>query len=276
MEPLVDRQIAYPFYHMMSDTLGWLDLGQTERIAAVAAGFIDDLAAAPAEIAMRASDMLPMYRGRPTTRRTFQAGDSIAVWIRVRNIGAADPPAGATVHIKLSHETARGAAPMLSSDVTVPGALDATGVIVPISLGSGEWGENIVRAEILVAGMNDDWRNNAGAVRFAVEGAGAAVLRHSVQPNPVRGALREATFCMNLAREIDARLEIYTIEGERIGTALMSERYGSPLQPGLCCVPLGSLFPELESVVSGVYLYRLIAYEGSIQTKLYGRFAVER
>jgi hypothetical protein len=275
MEPLDNGRVAYPYYHMIADSLGRIDVEQTARIADIGIGFLNDCASRPAEIAILPSDVLLRYRGRPTIRREFASGDTVEVWVRARNIGASYPSAGATVNIQMRLETAAGTRFLQNATVPAPAALDMTGIVLPLILGSENAGENIVRASISVMGMEDDGRNNDAAVRFSVETTGGPVLRHSVQPNPVRGSFPAACFCLDLARPIDAHLELFTLEGERVGNAYLGERWGSALRPGLCCVPFGNLFPNIDALASGVYLYRLIAYEGPGQSKLLGRFAVE-
>ncbi len=276
MEPLDGDRVAYPYYHTVLDTLGRIDVEQTARITDLATGFLDDLAARPAEIALLDSDVLLRRRGRVTSRTLFAVGDTVEIWVRARNIGAAYPPAGATVEIRVLLETAKGARLIGETTVPAPAALEMNDFVVPVILGAAHAGENVVRASIAVSGMGDDRTNNEAGARFAVEGPSGPVLMHSIQPNPVRGALRAASFCMNLSRPVDAHLELLTMEGERIGAAYMGERWGSPLEAGLTCTALGSLFPDLGEVASGIFLYRLIVYEGASQTKLVGRFAVAR
>ena len=277
MEPLDEGRVAYPYYHSLLDTPDRIDVEQTARIADAAAGFLDGLGAAPAEIAMLPSDIILTRRGRPTTRRAFSVGDTIGVWARARNTGSFDPPSGSSVRMDLSLGTGGGSRALLEDDAPAPAALDMVGFVASVVLGPEHAGENIVRAAIRVTGMDNEDGNDEASLRFAVEGAeGEAVLMHAVQPNPLRGPLASGSFCMNLARPVDVYIELLNVEGERVGSAYAGERWGRPLATGLNCLPLGSLFPGVETLVSGVYLYRLVVYEGSSQSKLAGRFAAVR
>ncbi|RJR27717.1 MAG: Zn-dependent exopeptidase M28 [Candidatus Latescibacterota bacterium] len=277
MEPLDDGHVAYPYYHSLLDTPDRIDVEQTARIADAAAGFLDGLGAAPAEIAMLPSDIILTRRGRPTTRRAFSVGDTIGIWARARNTGSSDPPSGSSVRMDLSLRTGGDSRALIGSDAPAPAALDEAGFVVSVVLGPEDAGENVVRAAIRVTGMDNEDGNDEASLRFAVEGAGGgAVLRHAVQPNPVRGGLAAGAFCMNLARPVDVYIELLNVEGERVGSAYAGERWGRPLVAGLNCLPLGSLFPGVETLVSGVYLYRLVVYDGSSQSKLGGRFAAVR
>jgi hypothetical protein len=277
MEPLDGGRVAYPYYHTLLDAPDRIDVEQTARIADAAVGFLDGLGSAPAEIAMLPSDVLLLRRGRPTTRRTFSVGDTIGIWARARNTGSSDAPAGSFVRMGLSLRSGEGSRTLLENDAPAPAALDETEFVVSVVLGPEHAGENIVRASIRVTGMDDDVGNNAADLHFAVEGAGGgAVLMHAMQPNPLRGPLASGAFCMNLARPVDAYLELFTLEGEAIGSTYLGERWGRPLAAGLGCLPLESLFPGVESLASGVYIYRIIVYEGRSHTNLTGRFAIER
>ncbi len=276
MEPLLDGRVAYPYYHSVLDTLGRVDIEQTGRIVDLAVGFLDSLGAAPAEIAMLPSDLLLYFRGYPTTRRVFTAGDTLEVVVRARNVGSAAPPPGSTARVALSLQTSAGSSLLHESATAAPGALESADVVVTLALGPEHAGANVLRSSIGVLGMENDELNDATSLQFAVESAGQAVLMHSMQPNPMQGPFAAGSFCMNLARAVDAHLEIFTLEGERLEAAYLGERWGTPLSAGLVCVPLGGLFPGVDELASGIYLYRLVVFDGAAQTMLNGRFAIER
>jgi hypothetical protein len=89
-------------------------------------------------------------------------------------------------------------------------------------------------------------------------------------------SFRSASFCVNLAREGDLEIDIYTVEGERIAAGHAGSRWGSALGAGLNCFDCGALFPAVGSLASGMYLYRLTLIGGDGgSARATGRFAVE-
>jgi hypothetical protein len=276
-EPLDEHvSIVNPAYHTLGDTIVWIDFEQVERLTNLMVGFMADIGSAPADITLFPTDVTILLNGSPTLGRRFQVGDAIGVRVRIRNRGAGQPPAGARGRLVVSVENSRGARTVTSDELDLPGALDFRQITVPITLGPEFHGGNRFRAEVFVLGMEDDPDNNAVEVWVGVEGAGVPVLMHAVQPNPIEGTFRSAAFCINLVRAVDIGLELYTLEGERLGSAYLGARWGNPLEPGMNCLELGTLFPRIDRLASGIYLYRLVLYEeGAARMSYPGRFAVE-
>ena len=148
---------------------------------------------------------------------------------------------------------------------------------IDLGTGSGLGGENLVTAEISVSGMDDDTSDNKASGSFVMEGTGSPVENHHFSPNPIDRAFSQATFCVNTTEEIQFTLELYTLEGDLLGTGKMGAGYGTPVPVGLSCPSCGDLFPGIQKLSSGIYLYRLIVFsaDGS-SSELRGRFAVER
>jgi hypothetical protein len=273
----VNNLIANPLYHTVADTLGSVDFDLVEALSNAAASYLAGFASAPAEIAVLASDVMLMRGGFVTGGRTFESGESLGVLVRVRNVGGGDVPPGATITLTVTIENGAGEKELRSGDIAVPGPLGFAADTLRVELGSEFVGGNIVRARIDVRGMANDGGNDEAEVGFGVSGRGGALLSHGFRPNPVSRSFRSASFCVNLAREADLEIELYTIEGERVGAGHAGLRWGSVLEPGLNCVACDALFPAVGSLASGAYLYRLtlIEREGKLE-RVTGRFAVVR
>jgi hypothetical protein len=276
-EPLDEHWgIIYPMYHTLGDTLLWIDFGLVERLTNLIVGFVADVGAAPAEIAIFPTDVTIFLNGSATLSRRFATGDSIGVRVRVRNRGGAEVPSGASGRVVISVENDQGVATLASEAIDLPEALGFRDIMISKVLGDEFIGANRLRAEVFVHGMDDARADNAQEVWMGVEGALGPILMHAVQPNPIGGTFRSASFCINLARGVNVGLELYTIEGERLGSAYIGARWGRPLEAGMNCMELGSLFPDIDRLASGVYLYRLVAYDdGTARSNYAGRFAVE-
>jgi len=272
-----DGRVGYPRYHTVGDTIGFVDFALVETIANEALDFLLDLAGAPAEIAVLPSDILLTRSSLATGVRLFETGDSIGVLARVRNTGCLVPPAGASVRLTVTLENAKGTRALFSGAyVPPPGPLAANDTMIPLVLAAGDIGENRIRGSIRVSGMEDDGADNAAEERFGVEGGGSAVLSHGFRPNPVSGSFGGSSFCLNLASEIDCSIEVYTLEGERVGIAYAGAQWGKPLAAGMNCLDCAALFPSVGELSSGVYLYRVTIYgQGGSGVFVTGRFAME-
>ena len=276
IEPLGPAEtLNSPYYHTLGDTFGTVDFDQVEGVARVMAGFLAGLADGVAEVALLQPDLLLESRGIVTGRRIFHPGDTVTVVARVRNAGSRSAPQGADIGLRVTIENARGERGLFFEYLDPPAPLEAAVVRVPIVIDDGAAGGNIVRASIGVWGMEDDPGNNAAVEQFAVESTRSLALMHSFEPNPVRGAFSEASFCVDLVREAEPTLELYTIEGTRVGSA-GALRWGGTLGAGLTCLRCSQLFPGLGRLASGVYGYRLLLREpGGGQTVVHGKLAVE-
>lgn len=266
--------VAYPYYHMLADTIGRVDVEQVGRIADFTIDCIEHLAQRPAEVGLFSSDLLLWRRGGVTVLTTFPAGDTVSAWVRPRNAGAA--AAAGTVRLRVTLENARGLRVLFDDAVPSPEALGACETTIPIPLDASMAGENVVRAAIAVDGMADDAANNSASVRFAVEVPTSPVVAHSVQPNPVRSDPGAAALALNLSGSVDVRIDVLTIEGESLGTARLGSRYGTPLAAGMNRVPLSSIVPDPGGLASGVYLYRIEIVGAGAPEPIVGRFAVVR
>ena len=275
MEPLGDDgSVLYSYYHTLRDTLGRVDVEQAGRIADFTVDFLEHLAERPAEIGLYSSDLLLRRRGFPTALTMFVAGDTVAAWVRPRNAGSVDADGG--VRLRVTLENARGTRVLFDGPAPAPRAIDASEIVVPLPLDPSMAGENVLRASLGVTGMANDPANDAASIRFAVEAPTSPVVAHAVQPNPVRSDPGAAALALDLAKSVDLRVDILTIEGELLGTARLGPRYGKPLAAGMNRVALSSIVPDPGRLASGIYLYRIDVLDGDAGESILGRFAVVR
>jgi hypothetical protein len=277
VEPLRENMlIGYPYYHTLADTLGNVDFEQVERMANIVVTFIDRISTSEAEAELLPSDLVLLKQGYPNTSRAYAVGDTMIVRAVARNRGSAPAPLGSSMRFTISIENGSFARTLRSEVVEIPDPLDADTIEANVVLDRSFVGAAKVRATISVGGMDDDASDNTAEVWMSVEGEEALVLMHAVQPNPVSAGFRSASFCVNLARGVDIGLSLYTLEGERVGTAFAGSRWGEPLHAGMNCLALSDLFPRIGRLASGLYLYRLVLYEGGAKGREYaGRFAVQ-
>jgi hypothetical protein len=267
--------IANPFYHSLGDTLGTIDFGQTGLLTEALVGFVEKLAQTPPEIAMSPSDLfLITSNGRMTGRRSFFVGDTLSVRARVRNVGVQNGPQGAAAALRITLQNGTGAQTLYTGSFAAPAALSAREAEVRLVLTGAFAGENMVKASIVVSGMENDPANDSAELDFAVEGGNPLVLMHAFEPNPITGSFPSGHFCVNLVTPLPLAIELYNIEGQRIATGGPG-RWGT-LHAGLNCVPCSMLFPGLSRLASGVYVYRLISSPpGAPRVAARGRFAVQ-
>jgi hypothetical protein len=277
VEPLEENMlIGSPYYHTLADTLGNVDFEQVERMANIVLTFIDRISTAAAEAALFPSDLVLLKHGYPNTSRAFSVGDTMKVRAVARNKGSMPAPPGSGMRFTISIENGSFARTLRSEVVGIPDPLDADTIEADVVLDRSFAGAAKVRATISVSGMDDDGSDNVAELWASVEGEEELVLMHAVQPNPVSAGFRSASFCMNLVRGVDIGLSLYTLEGERLGTAYAGSKWGEPLHAGMNCLALGGLFPRIGRLASGVYLYRLVVYGAGVAGKEYaGRFAVQ-
>ncbi len=267
--------IMYPHYHSVGDTMHWIDIDQAARITRLLVGFVTAFSGRPPEMAVLPSDLL--LRGEETFWGTdlFTVGEEITALIRCRNIGGEDVPIGAGITLSVTLENASGPRTLFGGELPRPGTLRSAGTSIRFTAESRDAGENRLRARISVHGFDDDESNNESEIRFVATGGGEVLPEHTFKPNPVTGGFPAAEFCVNLAVEANLHVEIYTIEGERIGAAYIGSGYGIPLNIGYTCIPCRELFPAITSLASGVYPYRVKVYSIEGDSHQYtGRFAV--
>jgi hypothetical protein len=276
-EPLAQANaIIYPLYHTIADTSSaQLDFEFASRVADAAGDFLTGLASSVAEIAILESDIMLMRDTGITGARSFDAGESLGIFVRVRNIGAQAGPTSAVIRLTISIESEIGERMLFSDNVAAPDPLKTSDVIVRMMLGSESVGGNSVRVRAYVSGMADEAGNNAADLSFSVSGGGEVILGHGFRPNPVVGAFGAASFCVNLAREADIEIILYTLEGEQVAIGHAGSWWGTDLHAGLNCLNCRSLFDRINKLASGIYLYRVISIEedGRIM-RATGRFAV--
>ena len=219
-EPLIQGNfIAYPYYHMIADTVsGDIDFGFASTLAEAAGDFIARLASSPADIAVLPSDVMLLRDALPTGVRTFDVGDSIGVLVRVRNAGTVPVSANASIRLTVLIENAAGERTLFSGGVPTPEPLGTSDVVLRLHLGRAHVGGNIVRARVDVEGMSDREDDDAAELSFGVRGAGATLVGHGFRPNPVDRSFRSALFCIDLARGADVEIDLYSVEGERVDT----------------------------------------------------------
>ena len=276
-EPLTENNfIAYPFYHMVADTIsGDIDFPFASTLADAAGDFIARFAASPADIAVLPSDMMLVRDTLLTGVRTFDVGDSIGVLVRVRNTGSLLASANASIRLTVSIENGAGERVLFSGGVPAPEPLGTSNVVLGLNLRGAYVGGDIVRARVDVEGMSDRADDDAAELAFGVRGPGTTLVGHGFRPNPVDRAFRSALFCINLARAADVEIDLYSVEGERIAVGYAGSRWGKPLEAGLNCLSCGALFPAIDRLASGIYLYRLILFDADGSTmRATGRLAV--
>ena len=272
-----DGRVLYPYYHSTSDTIGHVDFEQVERITAAVANLIMDLAEAPAEVSLIPSDLIFYRLGGVTSRRTFNVGDTLTVSIRPRNLGAGNPPEGSMIRLDVNLENRHGTELLHSESFPAPPPYRAVVLDLPILLSRRHVGENVIRAEIEVSGMNDDPDDNEVLESFAVMGGEEILLDHHFQPNPIRSGFGEAIFCVNLAAQANLKIEIFNLEGESLGRTFLGNRVGIPLDAGFNCFTCGDILPDIGQLASGIYPYRIVLYgEDDSTSNFSGRFAVEK
>jgi hypothetical protein len=267
--------IIYPYYHTVMDTLGWVDIGQVERITRLLVGFIAGFSDMPAAAAILPSDILLKGPDSFFGDDLFSVGEEITALVRCRNTGGSDPPDGARIVLTVTLENAAGRSVLRSEEIAPPGPLSAAAVEVGFRASDRYAGENTLRARITVEGFPDDAGDNESAARFVIQGGTQILAGHTFRPNPIRGPIRDAFFCINLTGEANVSIELYTVEGEKIASALVGAGYGAPLELGYSCIPCGELFPDLPHLASGIYVYRLTLRDtGGGVWRYRGRFAV--
>ncbi len=277
IEPLEETMlIGSPYYHTIVDTTGNVDFEQADRITRIVVDFIERAAAADAEASLLPSDVVLLRRGYPVSSRAFAIGDTMTVRVVARNRGSEEAPAGSDMRLSILIENASLRRTLYSEILPVPAPLDAETASARVVLDESLLGANTVEASISVRGMSDDPADNVAEIWLSVEGEEQVVLMHAVQPNPVTSGIGEAAFCVNLTRGADIGIFLHNLEGELIGTAYAGSRWGEPLKAGMNCLRLGDLFPGLGRLASGIYLYRLVVYDGgAIGASYAGRFAVQ-
>jgi hypothetical protein len=218
-----------------------------------------------------------MVNGAIRYENVFRAGEEISLRPRIRNTGGSPPPAGASVHLDVWLDNAGGRRRIYSGDLPSPDPLRFSSVDIPLGTGSGLGGGNIVTAEITVDGMDDDPADNRTSAVFHMEETGEETFSCHFSPNPIDRSFPEAMFCINTTEEVNLNLEIYSLEGSRLGSAKLGSAYGTPVTVGLSCHSCADLFPGIHDLASGIYLYRMVVSGAGGQSKDYqGRFAVER
>ncbi len=277
-EPLASTgSIIYPDYHTIDDIIENVDFDQTRRIASLINGFIASFSGAPAEYSMLEADLLVLVNGAIRFENVFHAGEQISIRPRVRNTGGSVPPSGATVHLDVWLENGTGRKRIYSDDLSPADPLRFSHADIYLGTGSGLGGGNVVTAEITVSGMDDDMSDNRASALFVMEDTGEEVFDHHFSPNPVNRSFREAMFCINTTEVVNLTLEIFSIEGEKLGSTRLGPGYGTPVPVGLSCHSCGELFPGIHDLASGIYLYRMVVVgEDAISAEYHGRFAVER
>ncbi len=277
VEPLKETMlIGSPHYHTIDDTIGTIDFEQVDRMTRIVVDFIERTAGAGAEASLCPSDVVLLKRGYPVLSRTFSVGDTMTVRVRARNRGSEAAPAGSEMRLSILIENGSLARTLYSEIHSIPAPLDADTAEARVVLDESFLGANTIEASLSVRGMNDDPADNAAEIWLSVEGEEEVVLMHAVQPNPVASGFRAASFCVNLSRAVDIGVTMYNLEGELIGTAYAGSGWGAPLAAGMNCLGMGTLFPNVGRLASGVYFYRLVVYDaGAARASYAGRFAVQ-
>jgi hypothetical protein len=78
-----------------------------------------------------------------------------------------------------------------------------------------------------------------------------------------------------VSEEVNLLIEIYSLEGQSLGSGRLGAGYGVPLPTGLSCHMCGSLF-GIHELAPGIYLYRLVATGmDNRSSSVSGKFAIE-
>ena|GEM_PF-1834593 len=273
-----DGSIIYPYYHTVRDTFGFVDFEQVERMTKLLVGTLARFSDASPEVALYPSDILFYLRGNWLTgRRRFEIGDSLSVTVGVRNIGSTAQPSGSSLSLTVTLENRSGIQILYAGGIPWPDLLQAEVTEIVLTLDGGFAGQNRINATLSVDGFEEEPGNNSVVESFIVEGGVEVLIGHTFQPNPIQTSFADASFCINLASEANLILELYTLEGECMGTAHIGPGYGNPLNTGLNCLRCSTIFPHVGNVASGVYLYRIKLFRNDGRTEhVAGRFAVTR
>ncbi|MDD3642738.1 MAG: M28 family peptidase [Candidatus Krumholzibacteria bacterium] len=274
-EPLGEyAEIIYPWYHTVEDLPPQVDFDQVVAIGEILTGFIGSFAGAPAEMAVLPSDLLMLVGGAIRHENVFEAGEEIAAWVRVRNIGGSMPEGG-SISLTVTHENSLGRRTIYADEVGIPEPLRSSDVTIPLASADADAGENRITASIRVSGMSDSALDNEADARFVVVGTPRVLAGHHMQPNPVSRTFSEAMLCLDLAAEADLIVKLFTIEGEHAGTARLGGGYGYPIPVGMSCHRCGEIFTDAAELSSGIYLYHIVVFERSgSRMEATGRFAV--
>jgi len=268
----------YPYYHTMGDTIGWVNFDQVKRIGDIIGGFLSSFAddSIPDYAVLDSDIILERFR-YPTSRTIFEEGDTIVVRISVRNLSSVSNTQD-KIALRVTLTNTHGASELLRTVIPSPQPLKAYEMDIPLVLSENFAGENRVEASISVDGRDENTDNNAAAIRFAVSSeVEPVVLSHSFQPNPIEGSFRDAHFCINLAHERNLYIEVFNLEGESMCEAYAGDDWGYNLDAGMNCIRCGNLFGGPPELTSGVYIYRLIIYNGkTVEERKTGKFAVIR
>ena len=266
--------IIYPWYHTVDDLPEMVDFGQVALIGSIVTDFIGAFEDAPEEMSLLPSDLLVLVEGAIRNENVFESGERLDAWIRVRNTGGA-VPGGGSVLLTVTLENSQGRRTIFDDAIEPPPPLRSTDVTVPLSSGGECAGENRIGASIRVSGMNDSSLDNEAETSFVVTQSQHLLLGHHVRPNPVTSRFSESQFCVNLAGEADLMVELFTVEGERAGSARLGAGYGFPIPVGYSCHRCGDIFLDAADLASGIYIYRIVVYARSgDQEEVAGRFAV--
>lgn len=270
--------ILHPRYHTTEDTIGWIDFGQVDRITGLVAGLAAGFSIPDPELALLASDIL-LLRTEGVSSRIFRVGDTVNVWIRMRNVGGSNPPPGCTARLEVALESRNGMRTLFSGDIQDLedlGPLKSSDVWIPLPAEEGLSGESRIRASIAVSGFDDAASNNYAEATLLVEGGRELLLGHSFRPNPIRSSFSDAYFCLHLSEESDFAIDIFNVEGEWIASSFIGPRWGNELEAGLNCFGCRDLFPTVGGLSGGIYLYRLRSLEVGRGGTFTGKFAIER
>lgn len=268
--------IVYPYYHTVNDLIEHVDLDQVCRITGVLVDFLTRYAERTTDVALLQSDIFLMDEGHVTEKTVYDVGDTVTVLLRIRNIGGAMAPAWANVHLEFTAGTADGERMIYNAELIPPRPLQASELTIPVPIDGRFGGAGRITATITVDGYEDDAGNNRAELFFGVNRSGQALIDHGIRPNPVRTSFGDASFCLNLADEVDCSIKIYTLEGELIASADIGPRFGLGVGVGLNCFDCGDLFAGIGDLASGIYLYRILVFDsGGESYGVTGGFAIE-
>ncbi|MCU0638695.1 MAG: M20/M25/M40 family metallo-hydrolase [Candidatus Krumholzibacteria bacterium] len=274
-EPLgKEGKILYPYYHTIEDTEEKIDFAQTEAIAQLVLDLILRTNGSGPELCVYDTDIVYYLDGVEMPLKRFTADDLITVVVKVRNTGGA-PGSGAAARLLIDHETASGSRRIFSGEIEVPGTLRTSDTSFDLDGAGLPAGGNMIRASVVATDPQDDPSNDSALSIFSVEAESGVLAGHNFRPNPVSGRFAEAMFCVNMEADADIHVEILNLEGESISTANLGYGYGVPLDPGYSCFRCGDIFPGVDRLASGVYLYRISLFllDGT-REEYRGRFAV--
>ncbi len=271
-----------PYYHTVEDNNvdGKLNISQATKTARLIAGALAALAASEeqpdyevlgTDIVFSVPPVAVAYRG--------SVGDTALVLVRVRNTGG--PAQSESLVLRLYDGDPDRGAPMLGQETFEAPFPAMGGHVFEIEwpLTEGDKGSHRVTAEVALesGGADADPSNNRGTASFAVVADGMELLELYVYPSPA-GVGSDAALHLFLTQPAGLTVDFFDASGRRVGGMDRARLPGRI--PGFnfaeVTVPIDDMIEDFRELPSGVYFYRVAAYDGQEQREGRGRFVIVR